>query len=256
MAKGWVKFYRALLEHGIWKNPNLWRVASYCILKASHAEHQQMVGYQPVTIKPGQLIFGRKEAAKQTGLSEMQVRTSLKHLEKTFYFLTIKATKRFSIITICNWDTYQGVEVSNNQKPNQQVTNEQPTGNQQVTTNKNVKNVKNVKNNTPKRDDTDESNFEKFKSRIGKLFKRVKTTGWSAKEIKALKNILKRPDAESELAEIEILYNSQFEYKRKAVETFLNNWTIELDRSRDSKNLIPPQPHGFTPPPQIARANR
>ena len=37
-----------------------------------------------------------------------------------------------------------------------------------------------------------------------------------------------------ELAEIEALYNSGYEYRRKDVITFLNNFATELDRARNS----------------------
>ena len=78
--------------------------------------------------------------------------------------------------------------------------------------------------------------FDETKSRIGKIFKRRESTGWSDKEIKVLKAICKRQDVLEELIEIEKLYASPYEYKRTAIETFLNNWTGELDKSRNPAN--------------------
>jgi len=85
-----------------------------------------------------------------------------------------------------------------------------------------------------------DSGFEEMKLRIGKLFSRRPSTEWSEKEISKLRKILKRQDADNELLEIEALYNSPWPYKRKALETFLNNWTSELDRARDPKNHYAP----------------
>ena len=85
-----------------------------------------------------------------------------------------------------------------------------------------------------------DSGFEEMKQRIGKLFSRRPSTEWSEKEISKLRKILKRQDADNELLEIEALYNSPWPYKRKALETFLNNWTSELDRARDPKNHYAP----------------
>lgn len=56
------------------------------------------------------------------------------------------STKRFSVITICNWDRYQTDNRDFNQPINHQINHQltinQPTTNQQVTTNKNGENVR------------------------------------------------------------------------------------------------------------------
>ena len=74
--------------------------------------------------------------------------------------------------------------------------------------------------------------FETLKDRVNKLFNRRSTTAWSEKEIKQLKAVAKREGVLEELAEIETLYNSGYEYRRKDVITFLNNFSTELDRAR------------------------
>lgn len=57
-------------------------------------------------------------------------------------YIDIKPTNKYSIVTICNWDSYQG----DNQQKGQQIDNRLTTTGQQPDTNKNVKKVKNVKN--------------------------------------------------------------------------------------------------------------
>ena len=71
-----------------------------------------------------------------------------------------------------------------------------------------------------------------LKTRINKLFNRRDTTAWSPKETTRLKEISKRPGVLEELGEIEKLYNSGYQYRRRDIITFLNNFTTELDRSR------------------------
>lgn len=71
-----------------------------------------------------------------------------------------------------------------------------------------------------------------LKTRINKLFNRRDTTAWSPKETTRLKEISKRPGVLEELEEIEKLYNSGYQYRRRDIITFLNNFTTELDRSR------------------------
>ena len=75
--------------------------------------------------------------------------------------------------------------------------------------------------------------FENLKERVNKLFNRRSSTAWSDKETKQLKAIAKREGVLEELTEIETLYNSGYEYRRKDVITFLNNFATELDRARN-----------------------
>jgi hypothetical protein len=146
MHRGYVKLWRKTLDSGLIKNHNVWIFWTWCLLKANHRhEKTQVVGYQEVTLNPGEFVFGRKAASIETGLSEQTIRTCINFL-KNSKNLTIKPTNKFSIISITNWDTYQQTEEQNNQQSNTQLTSSQPTTNQQVTTNKNEKNDKNEKN--------------------------------------------------------------------------------------------------------------
>jgi hypothetical protein len=78
-------------------------------------------------------------------MSEQNIRTAISNLKSTNE-VTIKPTKQYSIITLVNWDTYQLEDCSPTNEVTNNLTNSQPTSNQQVTTCKNVKNVKNEKN--------------------------------------------------------------------------------------------------------------
>lgn len=86
---------------------------------------------------------------------------------------------------------------------------------------------------------------ENLKERVNKLFNRRESTAWSDKETKQLKAVAKREGVLDELTEIETLYNSGYQYKRKDVITFLNNFSTELDRAR-SRNQETFQNQGET----------
>ena len=135
MSAGWIKLHRKILDNAIFKNDKLFRVFMYLLLKASHSGMDQLIGDSIVTLNIGQWATGRKAISRDTGLTEQNVRTAITKLEK-LGILTIKATVKYSIFSITNWDVYQ--------QDNQQVTNNQPTSNQQVTTINKVKNEKNV----------------------------------------------------------------------------------------------------------------
>lgn len=146
MEGGWIKLWRAFLHSPIWQNPNLCRFALYCLMKATHKETKVAVGYKRVVLQPGQFVFGRKQAAKETKLSERTIRTCLTSLEKEHGFLTSQMTNRYSVISICKWELYQHRENENDQPNDQQATSKRPANDQQATTYKNVKKNKNVKN--------------------------------------------------------------------------------------------------------------
>jgi predicted transcriptional regulator len=109
-----------------------------------------------VELKRGQHIFGRKKLSEETGLSEQSIRTSLNRLKST-NDITIKSTNKFSIVTICKYDTYQDYNSYINQQNIASSTSNQPAINQQSTSNqpltKNIKKLKNEKNNTLYSDD-------------------------------------------------------------------------------------------------------
>lgn len=184
MSQGWVCVHRQLLDNPIFKNDKLFRVFMFCLLKASHSEHDQLVGDIIVPLKVGQFVSGRKAISSKTGLTEQNVRTSLSKLEK-LGILTIKPTNKYSLISILNWDKYQ--------QTNQQVTSKQPATNQQVTTNNNGNNGDNenkqVDQSKIARQELEESSFEYWwKAYPTKLAKKAAFKSWQ--------KVIKKMDAD------------------------------------------------------------
>ena len=147
---GWIKLHRKLLDSPIFQNEKLFKVFAYCLMKASHKEHTQLVGRRVVHLQKGQFVFGRKRASEELRLKESTVRDYVKLLEK-LGTIDIKSDNKFSVITVINWAVYQNDEEisdsKNDKKPttNQhQMDNKSTTNQQQINTNKNVKNEKNV----------------------------------------------------------------------------------------------------------------
>lgn len=136
MNQGYVKLWRKSVDAGWIKNHKLWAFWTYCLMKASYKEYDAIVGLQVVHLLPGQFIFGRKKAAKETGLSEQEIRTIIDFLRKCEN-LTIKTTNKYSIITVVNWPIYQGDEKENNHQVNQPLTNKEPHTRSKALKNKN-----------------------------------------------------------------------------------------------------------------------
>lgn len=144
MECGYIKLHRKVLDNGWLREPKLWALWCWCLLSASHKQHSMIVGCQQITLEPGQFVFGRKALAEQLGLTEQEIRTRIDSLRKRKN-LTIKSTNKYSIGTIINWAAYQS-DIDNYQPTNQ------PTTNQQLTTNKNVR-MKEIKIYSPNSDE-------------------------------------------------------------------------------------------------------
>lgn len=142
---GFIKLHRKLTEWEWYSDPCTKDVFLHLLLTANHKTRRE----KGVTYKRGQAVFGRREMALKLGISERNVRTALNHLKSTNE-ITIKATKRGSVATIVNYEKYQvtdtGSVQQSDQGNDQKVTNNRPTSDQQVPTNKNDKNEKNEKN--------------------------------------------------------------------------------------------------------------
>ena len=149
---GWIKLHRKLLDSPIFQNEKLFKVFAYCLMKASHKEHTQLVGRRVVHLQKGQFVFGRKRASEELRLKESTVRDYVKLLEK-LGTIDIKSDNKFSVITVVNWAVYQNdEEISDSKNDKKSTTNQHQMDNkstsnqQQINTNKNVKNVENDKN--------------------------------------------------------------------------------------------------------------
>jgi uncharacterized phage protein (TIGR02220 family) len=131
---GYIKLYRKLLDSAVFQNEKVLKVWIWCLLKATHKEHEQLIGLQKVALKPGQFIFGRDEAAKELKLHPSTLYRYMQLL-KNVGNLNIKPNNKFSLVTLENWGLYQA--------NTQEVNNKRTTNEQQMNTNKNVKNEKN-----------------------------------------------------------------------------------------------------------------
>jgi hypothetical protein len=165
MHRGYIKIWRKLLEWEWFLKPETLQVFLYLLLKANYKESKFM-GY---TVNRGQIVTGRNSLSEKLTLSPRTVRTSLERL-KTTNEITIKTTNKFSIITLCNYETYQNDFIENDQQNDQQndkpTTSKRPANDQQTTTSKEFKNSKNSKNKTYTTDY--ESFWSTYPKKIGK----------------------------------------------------------------------------------------
>lgn len=146
MNQGWIKLHRKALCSMAFQNEGLWKVWTWCLLKANHEKAwvpvQTGSGSTEVEVQPGQFIYGRNVAANELKMKPSTVHDRMKKLEKA-QNLVIQPGTHFSIISIVNWCSYQNISPEEQQAVRQPADN-QATGRQQpADTNKNDKNDKN-----------------------------------------------------------------------------------------------------------------
>jgi hypothetical protein len=151
LGEGWIKLYRKIMDNPIFKDSEAYHLFSYLLLKANHKPNKFLFNKNEILVERGQLITGREQISRDTGISQWKVRSRLKLLEN-LHMITIKTTSKFSIITVCNYNRYQEVKVEEPPaKPpakgeNSDLTqggSKSPANHQQPTTNKKYKKLLN-----------------------------------------------------------------------------------------------------------------
>ena len=143
MHRGYIKLWRKIKEWEWYKESNTLHLFLHLMLNANY-KASRFMGQE---IKRGDIVVGRKQLSLDTGITEQSVRTSIERLKSTSE-ITSRSTNKFSIITLCNYETYQNDNFEINQQNVSPSTTDQPATNQQLTTSKEVNKEKKEKNNT------------------------------------------------------------------------------------------------------------
>lgn len=128
MTDGFITIERKILNWEWYKDSNMLHLFIYLLLRANFEESR----FKGNIINRGQLVFGRKEASKDTGISEQSIRTCIERLKSTNE-LTIESTSQYSIITICKYEEYQIKNKKSTSKSTSKSTLNQPATNHVLT---------------------------------------------------------------------------------------------------------------------------
>lgn len=115
MDKSWIKLYRNLLYSPIFENEKGLKIWIWCLLKATHADRNQLVGQQIVELKKGQFIFGRKKASEELKMTESVIYKYIKLLEK-LEMISMESNNKFSVVTVAKWEDYQIEDLKSNSR--------------------------------------------------------------------------------------------------------------------------------------------
>ena len=145
---GWLKLYRSILDSAVFQDAEVLKLWIWLLCNVAFEQHDTICYGKVIHLKPGQIATGRKKIAQCTDLNENKVYRALTAL-KSLGNIEIKATNKYSIITVVNWDKYQeenGKRTSGEQQTNSKATTEEHQSNSKTTQHKNGKNGKKEKN--------------------------------------------------------------------------------------------------------------
>lgn len=104
LPDGYIRLYRKLLQNTIWRSRSaaLKVVAITCLLKANFKDNY----WGNILIKRGSFITSQRKLAQECNINRETLRGCFSTLKDT-HFITHKHTHSYSIITICNYESYQ-----------------------------------------------------------------------------------------------------------------------------------------------------
>lgn len=171
---------RSLLESEVFASEKLLKIWIWCLCRANwktkYISIKKGKGEDTVKLERGQFLFGRFKAEEQLDISGSTIYKLMKKLEKMGN-ISIESSSHFSIITICNYDTYQDVKTYKKQHcdstgtaleqhSNSTGTTLEPHSDTDNTLNTlKASNTSNTLKDSPSTEVEDESMFEKFWSK-------------------------------------------------------------------------------------------
>lgn len=117
---GYVALFRSIKNHWLWKES---RVKTHfeawvdLLLRASHNDQKEPVGVDFITVKRGQVLTSQLQLSKEWFWSRKKVNHFLMVLQKDG-MLVVNASSKWSMITICNYATYQNTGTSKEHQRN------------------------------------------------------------------------------------------------------------------------------------------
>ena len=173
MCKGYMKLSRDLRRWGWYRDSHMVHLLIHLMLEANYQDSY----YMGVLIKRGQLATGRKQLSAETGMSEREIRTCLERLSNDQQII-IQPTNKFSIITICNYESWQDNDITKRPTNDQQnimcidQLNDQP--NDHIKINKEIKEKKEELVITSKKNEVVDSSWRSDYNVYRSLFEKAK----------------------------------------------------------------------------------
>lgn len=122
MHRGYFKVYRKLTESEFWSMGLEHRGMWLTLLQKANHKPAFFMGHK---IEAGQFAMSLEGLSSECKISLQQLRTMLHHYSKWGMIVTENVTNRFTKVTICNWELYNGSQQTEQQTGNIPTTNHQ-----------------------------------------------------------------------------------------------------------------------------------
>lgn len=123
-----IKVDRKILKWEWWSDINTCRLFLYMLIVA----YWKSGNYKGKNIPRGSFPSSMSELSKETGLTENEVRTAIKHLKSTGE-ITSKSHSKFTVFTVKNYDLYQSDNKQNYNESTGEITSKSQSINEQIT---------------------------------------------------------------------------------------------------------------------------
>jgi len=181
--EGWVCLHRKLLDSQIFANEKALKIWIWLLLKARHENGfvniQIGKGNSILELKRGQLLFGRFTAEDSLCIDGSTIYRWIQKF-KDWEMILIESNSHSTIITICNYDSYNDMECIDMTADEQPMNNKRTADEQPMNTNNNDNNVNNNNNIKQKSilfKNSEYFNFDLFVSKF-------KNTEWESVDLK------------------------------------------------------------------------
>ncbi len=132
---GWLKLWRQTIENPyIFRDCEYFSIWIYLLIQAKFEETPSRFNGKEIILKPGQFTIGRKQISAALKISESKIQRVLKVFENE-HQIEQQTCNTNRLITIINWEHYQG----NGQQNEPQMNSKRTTSEQQMNTPKEIK---------------------------------------------------------------------------------------------------------------------
>lgn len=116
LIEGWIKLHRSLLGHWVLTDAEALSIWIHILLKAAYEPKREYQLGKLIDLLPGQLIFRGPQLKDHLRIDINKIYRTLKVFEDEGMIAMKHNGKRYSVITVNNWDVYQGGDMPSESK--------------------------------------------------------------------------------------------------------------------------------------------
>lgn len=120
---GYVKEHRSVMEHAVFQDDWLYRLFRWCIMKANFTPGT----FKGVAIPVGSFVTGKIRGSEELGVTPSKFHRGIHRLtEAPYEVIQVAANRDWTMITVCNYRTYQNADERSEPPMDRQRTASEP----------------------------------------------------------------------------------------------------------------------------------